>query len=153
FAQSYSNLSRYKSFLKDKQKNIYYDFNGEYLNDREIGFGSEVKQRIKNGSEILNKENYKSRYIKETEIIDILKLKTKKIFKEYDFLITPTAPKAAIKINYMTNSSAKQLDIFTVFANLTEIPALSIPLNNSVAMQIMAEKMSDEKIFNFIQNV
>ncbi|MEG0230346.1 MAG: amidase family protein, partial [Oscillospiraceae bacterium] len=55
FAQSYSNLSRYKSFLKDKQKNIYYDFNGEYLNDREIGFGSEVKQRIKNGSEILNK--------------------------------------------------------------------------------------------------
>ena len=56
--------------------------------------------------------------------------KTKAIFSEVDAIISPVSPTTAFPFN-QNNSDPIQMflaDIFTVYANLTGIPAVALPL-------------------------
>jgi aspartyl-tRNA(Asn)/glutamyl-tRNA(Gln) amidotransferase subunit A len=55
---------------------------------------------------------------------------TTEIFKEYDALILPTAPSTAFEAGAMQKDPVAMYlaDIYTVYANLTGTPAISLPL-------------------------
>jgi aspartyl-tRNA(Asn)/glutamyl-tRNA(Gln) amidotransferase subunit A len=75
---------------------------------------------------------------------------TNTIFKNFDVLILPTVPSTAFKIDDFSKDPVAMYlaDIYTVFANLAGIPALSIPLfkhSNGLpfGLQVMSGKSSE----------
>jgi len=52
------------------------------------------------------------------------------IFNDFDFIIMPTSPTVAFKTGEMTRDPIAMYlaDIYTVMANLTGIPAISVPI-------------------------
>jgi len=76
-----------------------------------------------------------------------------KAFKAFDCLITPTAPTAAFKIGERMQDPLSMYlsDIFTIPANLTGIPGISIPCGFTknglpIGLQILARPFGEETL-------
>ena len=76
--------------------------------------------------------------------------KTQLIFNDFDFILLPTSPVTAFKAGEkMDDPVAMYLaDIYTVMANLTGIPAISLPLfkhSNGMpfGLQVMANRFDE----------
>jgi aspartyl-tRNA(Asn)/glutamyl-tRNA(Gln) amidotransferase subunit A len=130
-AEASSNLSRYDGIRYGKRvvdKNN--DLNELYKNTRSSGFGKEVKRRIMLGTFVLSSGYYDAYFARAQKVRRLLLEKTKLIFKDFDAIILPTAPSTAFVLGDKTEDpiSMYLADIFTVFANLTGLPSISIPL-------------------------
>jgi aspartyl-tRNA(Asn)/glutamyl-tRNA(Gln) amidotransferase subunit A len=86
----------------------------------------------------------------------ILTEKIRAIFKEYDFILMPTSPTVAFKLGEKTANPVEMYlaDIYTVLANLTGIPAISLPLANDkqglpIGLQLLGDKFQESKMFAF----
>jgi aspartyl-tRNA(Asn)/glutamyl-tRNA(Gln) amidotransferase subunit A len=82
--------------------------------------------------------------------------RTELIFKEFDIIILPTAPTTAFKLGEkMDDPIAMYLaDIYTVYANLTGIPGISLPLfthTNGMpfGMQAMTSRFNELSLLQF----
>jgi aspartyl-tRNA(Asn)/glutamyl-tRNA(Gln) amidotransferase subunit A len=131
-AEASSNLSRfdgvkfgYRATLKNTD-----DLTTFYKKSRSEGFGKEVKRRILLGTFVLSSGYYDAYFTKAQQVRKLLCDTTANIFKEYDAIISPTVPTTAFKIGEKSNDPIEMYlaDIYTVFANLVGIPAISIPL-------------------------
>ena len=62
----------------------------------------------------------------------ILKNKTEEILSDYDFILSPTSPHTPFDLGKQIDDPIKMYleDIYTVHANLTGLPSISLPLNN-----------------------
>ncbi|HYJ62218.1 MAG TPA: Asp-tRNA(Asn)/Glu-tRNA(Gln) amidotransferase subunit GatA [Parafilimonas sp.] len=128
-AEASSNLSRYdgikfgKSFSAD-------DLSDQIKLTRSKYFGKEVKRRIMLGTFVLSEGYYDAYVTQAQKIRRILIDKTNAIFSEVDAIISPVSPTTAFKFNQNNTDPVEMFlaDIFTVYANLTGIPAISIPL-------------------------
>ncbi len=129
-AEASTNLSRYdgvKYGFRNKSDNGLTEF---YKKNRSEAFGDEVKKRILLGTFVLSSGYYDAYFAKAQKVRRMLVNKTNEIFKDFDAIILPTVPAPAYKIGEKTDDPIAMYlgDIFTVFANLTGIPAISIPL-------------------------
>jgi len=130
-AEASSNLSRYDGirygFRSNPGRNNLTDL---YCYTRSSGFGKEVKRRIMLGTFVLSAGYYDAYFTKAQQVRRLLVEKMWLIFKEFDVIILPTSPSIPFKTGEkMQDPVAMYLaDIFTVFANLTGLPAISIPL-------------------------
>jgi aspartyl-tRNA(Asn)/glutamyl-tRNA(Gln) amidotransferase subunit A len=86
--------------------------------------------------------------------------KTEKIFSEFDFILTPVSPTTAFNLNEKKKDPVSMYlaDIFTVFANLTGIPSIAIPLfqhSNGLpfGLQLLAAKEHDEILLQFSNQI
>lgn len=129
------------------KKNVLTDL---YRDTRSGGFGKEVKRRIMLGTFVLSAGYYDAYFTKAQQVRQLLTEKTKLVFNSYDALILPTAPTPAFKLGEKMEDpiSMYLADIFTVFANLTGIPSISIPLfwhSNSIpyGLQIMTNQFRE----------
>ena len=82
---------------------------------------------------------------------------TNKIFEDFDFIITPSTPRTAFEIDSETDDPTDLYieDIFTVHANLSGNPAISVPFgkcnkNLPFGIQVQAKNFDEKKIFNFV---
>jgi aspartyl-tRNA(Asn)/glutamyl-tRNA(Gln) amidotransferase subunit A len=130
-AEASSNLSRYDGIRYGKRvvdKNN--DLTELYKNTRSSSFGKEVKRRIMLGTFVLSSGYYDAYFSRAQKVRRLLLDKTKLIFKDFDAIILPTAPSTAFALGDKTEDpiSMYLADIFTVFANLTGLPSISIPL-------------------------
>jgi len=89
-----------------------------------------------------------------------LKEQIRAIFKDYDFILMPTAPSVAFKIGEKTDDPIAMYlaDIYTVLANLVAIPGLSIPVAKDeqglpIGIQLMADKLEDGKLMAFAKEI
>ena len=130
-AEASSNLSRYDGIRfghqsKNKPENLA-DF---YTQNRTEGFGKEVKRRIMLGNFVLSSGYYDAYYSKAQQVRKLLLEETRNIFKDFDAVIMPTSPTTAFNIGEKKKDPIEMYlaDIFTVFANLTGIPAIAVPL-------------------------
>ena len=116
--------------------------------------GHEVLRRIFGGSEISRAE-YAGKYYREAlKAKAYIKEQFNELFRKADVLILPTVPVLPWKIG--ESISVKQMyaaDVFTVLANLAEIPAISVPVEKHVGLQIMAPKFSEEIIFDVAKRI
>jgi aspartyl-tRNA(Asn)/glutamyl-tRNA(Gln) amidotransferase subunit A len=130
-AEASSNLSRYDG-VRYGSRNV--DKNGKlsdfYSHTRSQGFGWEVKKRIMLGSFVLSAGYFDAYFTRAQQVRRLLVDKTNLIFSEFDALLLPTAPTTAFRIGEKTEDpiAMYMADIFTVFANLTGIPGISLPL-------------------------
>lgn len=125
-----------------------------YEETRSYGFGTEAKRRIMLGTYSLSSGYYDAYYLKGLKVRTLIKQDFDKVFKDFDAIITPTTPTTAFKIGEKTSDPISMYlsDVFTISANLSGIPAISIPCGFSssdlpIGMQIMAKPFDEEMLF------
>ena len=154
-AEASSNLSRFDGVHFGYRSQEAKGVEETYKKSRSEGFGKEVKRRIMSGTFVLSHGYYDAYYTKAQKVRRVLQDKTNDIFSQYDFIVLPTTPSTAFELNGVKDPIQMYLqDIFTVHANLTGHPALSIPLGKHsnglpFGIQIMAKPFDENGMLNF----
>ncbi len=154
-AEASSNLSRYGGVIYGRRSSNATDINSIYVKSRTEGFGEEVKRRIMLGTFVLSAGYYDAYYSKAQKVRRILQDKTLEILKSYDFILLPTTPKTAFAIDSVHDPVTMYLeDIFTVQANLTGLPAISIPMGKHTnglpfGIQLIGNKFEEANLLAF----
>lgn len=149
YGESSSNLSRFDGIRFGQ---VDPENNTPFENARNL-FGVEVEKRLVIGTAILSSENANKYFKQAQKIRTKMNEQFKKLFAEYDLVISPITPSTQYPKDLDVNSYAfYKGDVFTIPANLIGAPSISIPLKgvgkeNPVGMQIMAEKYNDHKVF------
>ena len=153
-SEASSNLARYDG--------IRYGFRGQDSNLQELyrlsrseGFGREVKKRIMLGTYALSSGYYDAYYQKATRLRERMKREVSECFDKTDLLLLPTAPQAAFKLDQLKHDPMSMYlsDVYTIIANLAEIPAISLPCGADskglpIGLQLMAPKFCEDTLFN-----
>ena len=119
-------------------------------------FGNEVKKRILLGTYVLSSGYFDKYYNKAIAVKERILESLNKAFNSVDLIAMPTTPTRPFKPGERNkNPIAMYLeDIFTASANLSEMPAISLPLSkNGIGLQLMARKWEDEKLLINAMNV
>ncbi|OGG72604.1 glutaminyl-tRNA synthase (glutamine-hydrolyzing) subunit A [Candidatus Kaiserbacteria bacterium RIFCSPLOWO2_01_FULL_53_17] len=129
----------------------------EYEETRGAGFGDEPRMRILLGAFVLSAGYHDAYYRKATALRGVLRREMDEAFGKVDFIAMPTTPTPAFKRGEKMSDPVSMYlsDIFTVPANITGIPALSLPmgsvLRDGVALpagfQFMAPHFGDSSLF------
>ena len=121
-----------------------------YERTRSQGFGPEVKRRIMLGTYVLSAGYYDAYYLKAQQVRTLLRQDHERAFERVDVVATPTTPTPAFTLGEKTSDPLQMYlnDIFTVSANLTGLPAISVPCGFSsgrlpIGMQLTG-RMFDE---------
>ena len=122
---------------------------GLISNTRGEGFGDEVKKRIIMGTQWLAGSNYKNYYERANKVRGLIKQDFNDIFAEHDIILAPVTATTAFDLGSGCNTPLEKhkTDGYTVAANLSGIPAMSIPCGFHkglpIGMQLMG-RMFDE---------
>jgi aspartyl-tRNA(Asn)/glutamyl-tRNA(Gln) amidotransferase subunit A len=105
------------------------DLRSMYRRSREQGFGAEVKRRIMLGTYVLSAGYYDAYYLKAQQVRTLIRRDYDRAFERADVVAMPTSPTPAFKLGERTADPIQMYlaDVFTVSANLTGLPAISIP--------------------------
>lgn len=124
-----------------------------YEETRDTGLGNEAKRRIMLGTYALSSGYYDDYYLKGLKVRTLIKQDFDKAFQKVDAVITPTAPTTAFKIGEKADDPLSMYlsDVYTISANLSGIPAISIPCGFSkerlpVGLQILAKPFDEEML-------
>jgi len=155
-AEASSNLSRFDGVRYGHRTKEQTDLLGMYKKSRSEGFGEEVKKRIMLGTFVLSASYYDAYYTKAQKVRRIIKEKTDSLLETYDFILMPTAPTTAFKINEFSEDPLAMYlaDVFTVQANIAGIPAISIPNGQDsnglpIGLQIIGPAFQENKLLSF----
>jgi aspartyl-tRNA(Asn)/glutamyl-tRNA(Gln) amidotransferase subunit A len=155
-AEASSNLSRYDGVHYGYRSPDAHTADEVYTLSRTQGFGTEVKRRIMLGTFVLSAGYYDAYYGKAQKARRLIRDATLQVLSNFDFIILPSAPTTAFAIGEkVTDPIAMYLaDIFTVQANLTGLPAVSIPIwkhpnGLPFGLQLMGNKFSESALLAF----
>ncbi len=155
-AEVSSNLARYDGMrfgLRVSSKDLLSD----YCETRREGFGAEVRRRILLGTYVLSAGYYDAYYGKAEAVRALMRNEFANAFEDVDVIVTPTAPTPAFKIGEKSDPLSMYLgDIFTVPANLTGVPALSVPMGTvdcdghllPVGIQFIGPHAGEDRLFD-----
>ncbi len=153
-AEASSNLARYDGVKYGFRASKFDDLRDMYIKTRSEGFGDEVKRRIMLGTYVLSSGYYDAYYLKAQKLRYLIKQDFDNIFKDFDCIVSPTTPTEAFKIGEKADKPLQMYlsDIFTIPANLTGMPAISVPngLGDNglpLGLQIMADAFREDVIF------
>jgi aspartyl-tRNA(Asn)/glutamyl-tRNA(Gln) amidotransferase subunit A len=159
-AEASSNLARFDGIRYGYRSSDAADFQETYQKSRTEGFSEEVKRRIMLGAFVLSSGYYDAYYTKAQQVRRLITDKTREILTTYDFILMPTTPTTAFKLGDAVKNPVEMYlaDIYTVQANLTGIPAVSIPLSTHTnklpfGVQFFADKFEEESLLAFAQYV
>lgn len=155
-AEASSNLSRFDGIRFGYRSEETSDLESSYIKSRSDGFGPEVKRRIMLGTFVLSAGYHDAYFTKAQKIRRLLKNKTNDIFSSFDFILSPTTPHTAFDIGKKYTDPTKMYleDIFTVHANLTGNPAISIPVEQHSSkmpfgIQLMSDNFKEHELLMF----
>jgi aspartyl-tRNA(Asn)/glutamyl-tRNA(Gln) amidotransferase subunit A len=158
-AEASSNLSRFDGvhygFRSDTSKGV----EETYKNSRSEGFGEEVKRRIMTGTFVLSHGYYDAYYTKAQKVRRLAREATNDIFEKVDILLTPTTASTAFELGSISDPVQLYLqDIFTVHANITGHPAISIPFGQHTngmpfGLQLMSDCNEEEKLLYYSEEI
>ncbi len=154
-SEASANLARFDGVrfgYRDMDQKVLKDM---YRETKSKGFGDEVKRRIIVGTYALSSGYYDAFYKKATQVRTLIVNDFKKVFETCDLLVTPVAPEAAGKIGDVSDDPLKMYlsDIFTLSANLTGIPGMSVPCGFTenglpIGMQLMGKHFDEKALIN-----
>lgn len=128
-AEASSNLARYDGVRYGHRARAYADLDGLYRQSREEGFGMEVKRRILLGTFALSEGYQDAYYLRAQRVRDALRAQTEAVLEACGALLMPVTPGPAWRFGEKTDPVERYLgDLYTVPANLTGLPAVSLPL-------------------------
>ncbi|MDB5237430.1 MAG: hypothetical protein JWL88_532 [Parcubacteria group bacterium] len=155
FAEVSANLARLDGIrygLAERGETLLSD----YIDSRTAGFGPETKRRILLGTFVLSAGYIDAYYRKAVAARSALITEFDEAFKTVDIIATPTMPSPAFKIDEKSDPLALYLeDVFTVTANLTGMPAISVPMGTveregkqlPIGIQFTAPRGADARVF------
>jgi aspartyl-tRNA(Asn)/glutamyl-tRNA(Gln) amidotransferase subunit A len=100
-----------------------------YSRTRAEGFGPEVKRRIMLGTYVLSAGYYDAYYLKAQQVRTLIRRDYDQAFTAVDVVAMPTSPTPAVRIGERVSDPVQMylMDVFTVSANLSGLPAISVP--------------------------
>jgi len=120
---------------------------------RHEGFGREVKLRILLGTYVLRSGFQDQYYGRAQKIRTLIRNELASIFSSADLLLMPVFPTQAFLKGDAEMDDYKQrlADVFTTLANLSGLPALSVPIGVEnglpTGVQFMAPAFAEERLF------
>ncbi|PIU42023.1 MAG: Asp-tRNA(Asn)/Glu-tRNA(Gln) amidotransferase GatCAB subunit A [Candidatus Omnitrophica bacterium CG07_land_8_20_14_0_80_42_15] len=153
-SEASSNLARFDGVQYGRRSKGANSIIEMYINTRSEGFGDEAKRRIVLGTYALSSGYYEAYYLRAMKVRTKIKEDFDKVFKKYDCIITPTSPSAAFKIGEKSDDPLAMYlsDIFTISANLSGMPAISVPCGFTksglpIGLQILGKPFDEELLF------
>ena len=132
-AEASANLARYDGVRYGLREGASSGTDSElasmYERTRTAGFGPEVKRRIMLGTYVLSAGYYDAYYLKAQQVRTLILRDYDQAFTDVDVVAMPTSPTPAVKIGERVSDPVQMylMDIFTVSANLSGLPAISVP--------------------------
>ncbi|MGM0580680.1 MAG: Asp-tRNA(Asn)/Glu-tRNA(Gln) amidotransferase subunit GatA [Bacteroidota bacterium] len=155
-AEASTNLSRFDGVRYGYRAPEAHNMESMYKLSRSQGFGEEVKRRIMLGTFVLSASYFDAYYTKAQKVRRIIRDETREMLSEYDFIMMPTTPTTAFQLGANRDNPAEMYleDIFTVQANVSGIPAISIPngkdaQNLPIGLQIMTDVFKEGELYSF----
>lgn len=150
-AEVSTNLARFDGIRFGLQWDMseYDDLNKYYADIRTKGFGDEVRRRILTGTYVLSAWHYDAYYQKAQRVRQQLRNTFADIYKQYDAIIWPTSPSPAWDLGSLGDDPTQLylMDIYTVIANLSWNPAISVPMgtvrDGAVDLPVWFQIMTD----------
>ena len=149
-AEASSNLARYDGVRFGRRAEAD-DLVAMYEQTRSAFLGAEVKRRIVLGTYALSAGYYEAYYGKAQRARSVITAELGAAFEDgVDVLFTPTTPTAAFRLGAHAERPIDMYlsDVFTVNANLSGIPAISVPVGEAdglpVGGQILAPWWKEE---------
>ena len=121
-----------------------------YAQTRARGFGTEVKRRIMLGTYVLSAGYYDAYYLKAQQVRTLILRDYDRAFEQVDVVAMPTSPTPAVRIGERVSDPVQMylMDIFTVSANLSGLPAISVPCGFSsghlpIGLQLIGRRFDE----------
>ncbi len=130
-AEASSNLARYDGVRYGFRAPEAATAEAVYCRTRTSGFGAEVKRRIVLGTYALSAGYYDAYYGRAQRVRERLAGEFADVFADgVDVLFTPTSPTVAFPLGERVADPVSMYlsDVFTVTANLANLPAISVPV-------------------------
>jgi aspartyl-tRNA(Asn)/glutamyl-tRNA(Gln) amidotransferase subunit A len=154
-AEASANLARFDGLrYGGVERGDYSDYKMMFKKQRAAGFGWKVKERILLGSYILsagyNKKTYHNALLAREQLKEDVSL----LFERYSCLLGATTPTSAFSLGNQVDAPEAEYanDVCTTFANLVEIPAISLPIRKQgempVGVQLLAPKWCEHRLFH-----
>lgn len=129
-AEASTNLARFDGMrygLAERGKDLLED----YVRSKTAGFGPETVRRILLGTFVLSSGYIDAYYRKADAARGVLRAEYDAAFRSCDVIAFPTTPSPAFRFGEKSDPVSMYLeDVFTVTANLTGMPAISIPMGD-----------------------
>ncbi len=152
-AEASSNLARYDG-VRFGARTEGADLTEMYENTRAAGFGAEVRRRILIGTYVLSAGYYDAYYLRAQKVRALILRDFIEVFARVDALLTPTAPSSAFAQGERMDDPVKMYlnDVFTVPANMSGIPGLSVPAGLDaqglpLGLQVLGKPFDEETVF------
>ena len=153
-AEASSNLSRYAGMHYGYRSPEADSLETTLKKSRSQGFGPEVQRRILLGTFVLSEGYYDAYYAKAQKVRRQLKDRFDQVFESCDAFVLPTTAGSAFRLGEKSNDPLAMYleDQFTVLANLTGLPALSIPFGPDtngmpLGLQFMGPSFGEAALF------
>ncbi|PTQ82378.1 Asp-tRNA(Asn)/Glu-tRNA(Gln) amidotransferase subunit GatA [Nitrosomonas ureae] len=154
-AEASSNLSRFDGVRYGYRAPAYSDLADMYRKTRAQGFGAEVKRRILIGTYVLSHGYYDAYYIKAQKLRRLIAQDFIEAYERCDIIMGPTTPTVAFNLGEKSGDPIQMYlsDIYTSAANLTGMPAMSIPIgfgdkNRPIGLHIMGNYFKEAQMLN-----
>lgn len=154
-AEASSNLGRFDGVRFGYRAKDCKDINDIFIRSRTQGFGDECKRRIMLGTFVLSAGFYDDYYKKALAAAKMITKHLNSLFEQVDIIALPTSPETAFAIGDKLDDPVKmyQSDIFTVFANIAGIPAISVPCGVDknglpIGLQLMSKRFDEQILLN-----
>lgn len=153
-AEASSNLARFDGIRYGKRAEGVTTLEDTYVRSRTEGFGPEVKRRIMLGTYVLSSGYYDAYYKRAQKVRRLIAQDFVNAFMACDALLTPTTPTTAFKFGKKSDDPLAMYlnDIFTVSANISGVPAISVPVGLDrnglpIGAQLMTKHFDESTIF------
>lgn len=159
-AEASSNLARYDGVRYGYRTANASSLVDLYKKTRAEGFGKEVKKRIMLGTFVLSADYYDAYYTKAQKVRRILREQIDAILKEVDCIVSPTTPTVAFPIGQKMEDALQMYlaDIYTVQANVTGHPAISVPIGTNeeglpIGIQFVGKTFDELTLLEMAQKI
>jgi aspartyl-tRNA(Asn)/glutamyl-tRNA(Gln) amidotransferase subunit A len=153
-AEAASNLARFDGVrygFRDRDADSLQEM---YMATRGKGFGLEVKRRILIGNYVLSAGHADQYYKSAKHAQALMREEFEQAFKDVDVLFLPTSPSGAFKFGAFDDDRLQMdlQDYFTAPANLTGLPAISIPCGFThdalpIGFQLFGPALSENSLY------
>jgi aspartyl-tRNA(Asn)/glutamyl-tRNA(Gln) amidotransferase subunit A len=159
-AEASSNLARFDGVKFGHRTADAKDLMDLYKKTRDEAFGEEVKRRIMLGTFVLSADYYDAYYTKAQQVRRLIQERTLEILADSDFIISPTTSSTAYKIGEKTLDPLQMYlgDLFTVQANITGLPAISVPMGVDaqglpMGFQVTGKAFDEQGLLDFAKQL
>jgi len=159
-AEASSNLARFDGVRYGFRAEEATTLKAMYSRTRDQGFGAEVKRRIMLGTYALSAGYYDQFYGKAEKVRSLIDRDFRNAFEKCDVIATPTAPTPAFKLGEKSGDPLAMYlsDIYTITANLSGVPALSLPCGLSssglpIGIQLIGKHFDEARLLKTAHNL